>query len=107
MEGVHNAQAMSDAVNAEYVKNMNEYPNPLDTSLYTGTVSKFFEISATLENGGKKVKVKAKRNSDRDSYTIKFISQGGEVTDRSCSGNTEMAKKYCKALGIAYTAGSI
>lgn len=97
MEGLHNVQAMSEAANVAYIKNYNAYPDTIDSNLYAGTQSKFFDISVNKKSASE-LEVKAiRKDLGTNSYTITFTNQNGEVTSRSCSGNT----RYCKAINIS------
>ena len=96
MEGVHNAQAMSDAANVAYIKNYNAYPETIDANLYAGTQSKFFTVSATKKSDSELEVQAVRKDLGTNSYTISFTNQNGEVTSRSCSGNT----RYCKAINL-------
>lgn len=96
LEGVANASAVSEAVNAYYVKNDNSYSGDVaDFAEVAGiTQTKNFNAPTISLNGGV-VTVRLARNTG--SYTIVFANSGGEVTSRSCEGNL----RYCKALGAS------
>lgn len=102
-EGVANAAAVSEAVNAYYIRNGNSYGNETNlTEFVLGsggvagiTQSKYFsEPSISVDTSS--VTVSVTRNLSSKAYTITFTNQNGAVSSRSCSGYA----KYCKAIGF-------
>ncbi len=105
LEGVANAAAVSEAVNAYYVRNGNSY-GTLDelTAFALGsgddgvagtTKSKYFG-APQISLSDSTVTVSVERPLSSKSYTIEFVSANGAVSSRSCSGYA----KYCKAIGF-------
>lgn len=111
LQGVSDAAAISDAVNAYYIKKMNNYGDSWhalcvyatgDTECYTGssiqgvapvTAAKYFTYTISLD--GSTVTVQASRSLGAKSYAISFVNQNGEVTERYCTGY----QHYCQGLG--------
>ncbi len=107
LEALHNAQAMSDAANVFFLKDMRHsyfvagpsgndeplkaYVNQVAPS--TGNKDFLMEIVVTPN----KVWIKAIRSnvSDSNKYEIWFENVEGEIGDKYCKGN----QRYCKAFG--------
>lgn len=109
LEGVANAAAVSEAVNAYYIRNGNSYGTSSDLENFVFgstddggvagiTKSKYF-MKPVISWSSSSVTVQVQRDSS-NSYTITFKSQDGRVTERSCSGSTPTGSKYCKAIGF-------
>lgn len=105
LEGMANAQAVTDAVNTYYVKNGNSYGTDINTlkafalgDLENGgaagtTQSKYFN-EPTISGTSVTVTVTIARSTG--AYTLTYTSSNGMLTSRTCTGNT----RYCKALGF-------
>lgn len=105
LEGIANAQAVTDAINTFYVKNGNSYGSDLTalTEFALGsdeeegtsgiTKNKYF-AEPVIEGDSAAVKVVLARSTG--SYTLTYTSSNGMLTSRSCTGNS----RYCKALGF-------
>lgn len=109
LEGIANAAAISDAMNAYYIRNGNDYgrsaSNLREYSIGDGgsggvagiTQNKNFTISS-FSAGKDSASVGLRRTTG--AYTIVFSSSKGQVVRRSCTGHTEAGRKYCKAIGL-------
>ena len=107
LEGFSNAGAISDALNAYYIRNYNSYAqntqfsgrSAVDFAGMTAeqTKNKFFNASVAV-NGDTATVTLARKAEDVATgrgYSIIFVNTGGEVSERYCTGYD----KYCKALG--------
>ena len=105
LEGIANAQAVTDAINTFYIKNGNNYGSGLEAlkEFVLGTFedggaagitqSKYFE-APDIGGGSSTVNVVLARSTG--AYTLTYTSSNGMLTSRRCTGNT----RYCKALGF-------
>ncbi|MBR3604026.1 MAG: type II secretion system protein [Elusimicrobiaceae bacterium] len=95
LEGLHNAAAISDALNAFYIQDGNVYnwervPWALDAA--ATTKSKYF--SCEIRDGNTNFQdVLCERTTG--AYNLYFTNEEGETTKKICTGT----QKYCKALG--------
>lgn len=98
LEGVANAAAYSEAVNAYFVKNGNSYSGNLANFVRVAgiTQTKNFNSPSFTVNGSS-VTVNVARTSG--AYTIYFVNTDGEVTSRYCTGSGAAGLRYCKSLG--------
>lgn len=110
-EGLANAAAISDAINAYYVLHGNSYGENTDAVDYalgpedsnnnrTGGVagvvkSNYFRASVSNASTTPTVTVARINNS----YSIVFVSQNGDITERYCTGD----KRYCNIVGAVGT----
>ena len=110
LEGMANAAAVSDALNAYYIRNYNSYGTDVNNlkqyanKVNQETTNKFFSHPSdwiSLSSGTATVKMT--RNLSSKSYTIVFVNTGGETTARYCTGY----QRYCNALGAvnSYSSG--
>ena len=108
LEGMANAASVSEAVNAYYIRNGNSYGTANDLTLFALgntaeggaagiTASKFFNAPTIAVSGGT-VTVSIKRSTN--AYTIQFTNANGATTGRSCTGDTDAGRRYCKAIGF-------
>ena len=108
-EGIANAAAVSEAMNAFYIRNGNSYGN--ESSLKTFvlgnatdggvagiTQSKNFNAPSISFSSTSKASVTMSRKTG--AYIITYTSEYGRVTSRTCSGSTPAGRKYCKAIGF-------
>lgn len=97
LEGVANAAAVSEAINAYYVKNGNSYGSAADVRAFAEVagITQTKNFNAPVLSG---TTVKVQRSTG--SYTIVFENANGEVSSRYCTGNV----KFCKALGASKNA---
>ena len=113
-EGIANAAAVSEAMNAFYIRNGNSYGN--ESSLKTfvlgnatdGGVAgitqrkdeerKIFSDPSISFSNTNEVSVTISRKTG--AYSITYTSEYGRVTSRTCSGSTPAGRKYCKAIGF-------
>ncbi len=104
LEAMANAAAVSEAMNAFYIRNGNSYgtENALrnfvlgsdsDGGTAGITASKYF-AAPSISLSGSTATVKMTRIGN--GYSITFTNSDGRTTGRSCTGNT----KYCKAIGL-------
>ena len=113
LEGIANVAAVSEAVNTYYLKNYNSYGTinglrsfavgdygETDYTNYNGiagrTASKYFSVPAiSLNEGAVTVQTDRQGLSAENTYSIAFVNEGGETTERYCTGN----QVYCKTIG--------
>ena len=97
LEALHNVQAMSDAVNAEYIKNMMTSAGyPASIPSYAGvTLNKSFVIDYSANSTTATISAQRQGLSSGNTYTIIFTNTNGAVSERFCTGN----QKYCNAIG--------
>ncbi|MBQ7908998.1 MAG: prepilin-type N-terminal cleavage/methylation domain-containing protein [Elusimicrobiaceae bacterium] len=95
LEGIHNAQAISDALNAFYIQDGNTYhSNRLQSAIDAAGVTKDRHFTCTIRGGQIDFQdVICERITGR--YTIWVFNKEGETTSVGCSGD----ERYCKALG--------
>lgn len=104
-EGLTNAAAISEALNAYYVLNGNSYGSGSAAKDYAlgnssrpgvaGVVaSNYFTPSVTNDSSSKQT-VTLSRSTG--SYSIVFVNQDGEVSERYCTTSA----RYCKAIGAS------
>ncbi len=109
LEGIANAEAISEAMNVYYIRNNLSYgtaQNLKNFVLGSGsgqgvagiTQSKFFGDPTITLSGTTQAKVEYKRLTGQ--YTLTFVNQNGKVTSRTCTSNTAMGKRYCRATGL-------
>lgn len=104
LEGLHNAAAISDALNAFYIQDGNTYhSNRLQSAVDAAgtTQSKHFVCSTSATSSTATVLCKRMSGSNIV-YTIGFTNTSGEINSRICSGHD----KYCKALGATQAGNS-
>lgn len=102
LEGIANAQSWSDAVNACYVKNYNNYGSDIfscASSLVNYTKSGNFGGTPVVSSAGESVTVSFQRTSGL--YKISFLNTSGETIQRTCSVSSASDLRYCTALGAA------
>lgn len=102
LEGIHNAQAISDALNAFYVKDGNMYYEERMQSAMDAagqTKSKYFSCGIREGNNDYQ-NVLCERLTGR--YSIEFQNIDGEIAGRACYGD----ERYCKALGAVNLTGT-
>ena len=108
-EGIANAAAVSEAMNAFYIRNGNSYGsesslktfvlgNETDGGVAGITQSKNFNAPSISFSSTSKASVTMSRKTG--AYSITYTSEYGRVTGRTCSGSTTAGKKYCKAIGF-------
>ena len=102
LEGLHNAQAISDALNAFYIQDGNVYHaarHTLALNASGATNGKYFDctIAANTEE------VTCERNNSSYPYKIVFSNSEGATTGKSC---VENSGKYCRALGATLPGNS-
>ena len=108
-EGIANAAAVSEAMNAFYIRNGNSYGtdeslktfvlgNIADGGVAGITQSKNFDDSDISFFNRNRVNVTMFRKTG--AYSITYTSEYGRVTSRTCSGSTPAGRKYCKAIGF-------
>lgn len=104
MEALQNADALSEAANVYYVKNHNSYGDPssgragdvfMQDVANTTSTSKYFTSAYTWSDSD--VTITLSRSGISRTYNIIFENEGGEVTERYCTGD----ERYCKALGAS------
>ena len=105
LEAMANMQAYMDAANVFYIKNGNSYGSDGGTIMLSfikgkdrdgiaGTVkSKFFNEPTFIVSSGK-VEIRLQRSTK--TYTLKYISENGMISSRTCTGLV----RYCRALGL-------
>lgn len=102
LEGIHNAQAISDALNAFYVKDGNMYyEERLQSAIDAAGQTKSKYFSCGIRDGNNNYQnVLCERATGR--YSIEFTNKDGEITGRTCYGD----ERYCKALGAVNLTGT-
>ena len=107
VEAMANAAAVSEAMNAFYIRNGNSYyttsedelrefvlGNTTDGGVAGITTSRYFDVPDVAVPSAQQANVTMNRSTG--TYSITFVNTNGQTTSRSCSGNT----KYCKAIGL-------
>ncbi len=102
LEGLHNAAAISDALNAFYIQDGNTYhSNRLQSAVdAAGTTQSKHFVCSIREGQVDYQHVMCERTTGK--YVIWFMNEDGEITNRECSGD----EKYCKALGATKPSGT-
>lgn len=111
LEGVANVSAVSEAVNAYYVRNGGSYGSS-DTNLKKFVLGEDGAAAVTKNmnfrdpvitwNSSSEVVVSSTRDISANPYTITFVNKSGSIFSRTCSGN----EKYCQELGAKCTESS-
>ena len=104
LEGVANAAAVSDAINAFYVRNGNSYGSQSALSEFALGTDDDGGVAGITRNKNFNTPVIAVSGStatvtvmrSTQSYSITYTNSYGRTTGRSCSGNS----RYCKAIGL-------
>lgn len=92
LEGLHNAAAISDALNAFYIKDGNVYNSErVSWAMDAAATTKSKYFSCEIIEGSQDVLCKR----TTDAYNLYFTNEEGETTKKICAGT----QKYCKALG--------
>ena len=120
-EGVANAHAVSEAVNAYYIQNYNSYGTTAQLCTYALgnadctegsrgnaniTNNKFFTYpDISLSNNGVATVTVSRRLTGTKRYTVTITNQDGVITNVTCTGY----QPYCNILGLTGpgTTGSI
>lgn len=99
LEGLHNAQAISDALNAFYIQDGNVYH----------TARRALALNASGATNGKYFNCTIAENTEEvtcartsGSYQIVFSNIAGETGGKRCAGE----EKYCRALGATLPGNS-
>ena len=125
LEALHNAQGLSDAANAYYVQNGNNYGGdnacayaarlaPTTNSVDAARARMFKPLTAENSwctystDASGTVTITIERNSDKTPYKIMYVNQGGEVTKRYCTtwkSTWTGVQRYCNAFGAVVDGG--
>ncbi|MBR2865892.1 MAG: prepilin-type N-terminal cleavage/methylation domain-containing protein [Elusimicrobiaceae bacterium] len=101
LEGIHNANAVSEAANAVYVKNGFSYgSNASEFKRLSGITNSQHFNSPDVTIANEIVTVTLLRKTNK--YSIVYTCSGGEITSRMCKGD----KKICNAIGALSGSGS-
>lgn len=107
-EAITNLSNYTAAINARYIMDDNSYTKYPQAKLAEFgkaggmTQSRFFTAPTIHSVSAQQVVTKTTRSGSSNAYTIYFVSDGGNVTSRQCSGN----ERYCAAAGANISGGT-
>lgn len=101
LEGIHNANAVSEAANAVYVKNGFSYgSNASEFKRLSGITNSQHFNSPEVSISGDSVVVTLLRKTNK--YSIVYTNTAGSIVSRVCKGD----KKICNSIGALSGSGS-